>query len=188
MANKDEKDEEKSENQVPADRFFHLIMANQRQIYGYILKLVPIWNDADDIFQETTKIMWKKFDKFVAGTDFVAWGINIARYNILNFRKKQSQRGNRVVFNSDLMKSIEVKAENADSKTDVRISALQNCIKKLNSHDRWLILLRYEQGMTTRKLADRIGIKIHSLYKIIPKIQNALLKCIRRTLATGKIA
>lgn len=188
MANKEEKDEEKPENQATADRFFNLIMANQRQIYGYILKLVPVWNDADDIFQETTKIMWKKFDKFVAGTDFVAWGVNIAHYNILNFRKKQSQRGNRVVFNSDLMKTIEVKAKNADSKTDVRISALQKCIKKLSSHDRWLILLRYEQGMTTKKLADRIGINIYNLYKIIPNIQGALLKCIRRTLAAEEIA
>jgi len=188
MTNKGEKDEGKPENQATADQFFKLIMANQRQIYGYILKLVPIWNDADDIFQETTKIMWKKFDNFVPGTDFVAWGVNIARYNILNFRKKQSQRGNRVMFNSDLMKTIEIKAKNAGSKTDARISALQKCIQKLSSHDRWLILLRYEQGMTTRKLADRIGIKIHSLYKIIPRIQNALLKCIRRTLATGETA
>jgi len=102
----------------------------------------------------------------------------------LIFAKKQSQRGNRVVFNSDLIKTIEVKAKNADSKTDVRISALQKCIRKLSSHDRWLILLRYEQGMTTRKLADRIGVNIHSLYKTIPKIQDALLKCIRRALAT----
>jgi RNA polymerase sigma-70 factor, ECF subfamily len=184
MANEREKDEGNPENQAAAGRFFQLIMANQCQIYGYILKLVPVWNDADDIFQETTKIMWKKFDNFVPGTDFVAWGVNIARYNILNFRKKQSQRGNRVVFNSDLIKTIEVKAKNADSKTDVRISALQKCIRKLSSHDRWLILLRYEQGMTTRKLADRIGVNIYSLYKTIPKIQDALLKCIRRALAT----
>ncbi len=56
------------------ERFMRLLLANQQRIYGLILALVPNWNDADDIMQETSAVMWAKFDDYEAGTDFAAWG------------------------------------------------------------------------------------------------------------------
>ncbi len=42
----------------------------------------------DDVLQDTLAVMWKKFDNFKIGTDFVAWGKTIARYKIMNHLKK----------------------------------------------------------------------------------------------------
>jgi hypothetical protein len=37
------------------NEFLHLLMANQKRIYTFILALVPNHQDADDLFQETVR-------------------------------------------------------------------------------------------------------------------------------------
>src|SRR5262245_63568369 len=71
------------------ERFLRLLLAHQRRIFAYVLALVPHWSDAEDIVQETCAVLWRKFDEFVPGTDFNAWALSIARYQVMNFRKKQ---------------------------------------------------------------------------------------------------
>ena len=68
-------------------QFVKLLTACQSRIYAYILSRAPRSADADDILQETAGTMWKKFNEFKTGTDFLAWGLTIARYNVLNYRK-----------------------------------------------------------------------------------------------------
>ena len=74
------------------NEFLRLLMANQKRIYAFILATVPNRQDADDLFQETVLLMWSKFDDFQRGTSFVAWGITVAKYQILSVRKRHSVR------------------------------------------------------------------------------------------------
>lgn len=56
-----------------ADEFARLFGRHARQIYSYILTLIPHWVDAEDVFQETSTIIWEKFDQYKSGTNFRAW-------------------------------------------------------------------------------------------------------------------
>jgi RNA polymerase sigma-70 factor (ECF subfamily) len=58
---------------IDGREFIRLLTANQSRIYAYIVSLVPNFNDADDIMQETTTMMWERKEDFESGTDFVAW-------------------------------------------------------------------------------------------------------------------
>ena len=69
--------------------FLKFFLENQRRIYAFILALVPVPSDADDLLQETAAVMWRKLDEFKRGSDFIAWAISIARYQVLAFRKTQ---------------------------------------------------------------------------------------------------
>jgi RNA polymerase sigma-70 factor, ECF subfamily len=71
------------------ERYLGLLLAHQRRIFAYVLALVPHWSDAEDVVQETSAVLWRKFDEFTPGTDFNAWALSIARYQVMNFRKKQ---------------------------------------------------------------------------------------------------
>ena len=70
------------------ERFMRHLMGNEHRIYGFILSLVHNWSDADDLLQDVTAIMWRKFDLYEPGTNFCAWALKIARFEVLNFRKK----------------------------------------------------------------------------------------------------
>lgn len=75
------------------DHFHRLLTLNDKKIYAYILSVLRNANDADDVMQETSSVMWSKFSDFSPGMHFVLWEITIARYQILAFfrDKKQGQ-------------------------------------------------------------------------------------------------
>src|SRR5689334_3693597 len=50
----------------------------QSRLYGYIHSLARDLNDADDLFQQTALIMWKKFDGYDRGRSFFSWACGIA--------------------------------------------------------------------------------------------------------------
>ena len=69
------------------DEFVALYTNSQRQIYAYIRSQVLSPFDADDILQETSAILWRKFDEFRQGTDFVRWACRIARLEVLTYHR-----------------------------------------------------------------------------------------------------
>ncbi len=164
-----------------AQVFLRLYQANERRIYGFILALVPNWSEAEDLLQETTAVMWSKFDQFTVGTDFAAWAMCIARYQIMNYRKKK--RNQRVQFSDEVLAAIDGQVSITTTQLDVRRDALRDCLKKLSTRDRELVHLRYEYDATTKSVAERVGRGIDAVYKALNRIHVQLLHCIRRTLA-----
>jgi len=161
--------------------FLRLYQASERRIRGFILALVPDWSQAQDLMQETTMVMWSKFDEFEVGTDFSAWALSVARYQILNYRRKNQNRT--VRFDDSLLEAIDEEVSTTVAEMDVRRDALRACLKKLEDQDRQLIQLRYEPGATTRSVAERVGRGVDAVYKALNRIHVQLLFCIRRTLS-----
>src|SRR3954468_20553764 len=71
--------------------FLRLFLQNQRRLYAYILTLLPHRADADDVLQETSLVMWDKFDAGQPPDDFLAWARRVPYHKVLDFYKK-SQR------------------------------------------------------------------------------------------------
>ncbi|WP_419189505.1 sigma-70 family RNA polymerase sigma factor [Stieleria marina] len=142
--------------------------------------MVPNLADAEDLLQETCSIMWRKFDQFEPGTEFAAWGISIARYRVLTYRRKAAS--GRVCFNEKLLHAIADAAADVSSQSDIRLSALQSCLGELREKDRELIRLRYFAENTTKQTAEQLGRSADSIYKSLNRVQDSLLWCIRRSL------
>ena len=165
--------------------FIRLFMTEERRIYNFILSLVGNYNDADDLMQETVVVMLDKFDEFERGSNFAAWGMRVARYKILNFRKRQGK--NFRLFSSEAFEQILAQSEILIEHDNDRIRALQDCLLKLKEKDRRLISMRYEHKTTTKEVAERIGRSAESLYQTLARIHRLLLNCIRRTVAAWEM-
>ena len=82
---------EKDRQSHETRQFMSLLVPNQKKIYAFIRYLVPNRTHADDILQDTLTEMWNKFDDYQDGTNFISWGLAIAKYKVLTFvRKKRS--------------------------------------------------------------------------------------------------
>lgn len=158
-------------------RFLQLTTANQSRIHSYILGLVLSTTDADDLLQETTIVMWKKFDEFEPGTNFVAWALAIARYQILNYYRKQGR--NVISLDQETMEAIAPQAEEFVQQTDNRVDMLKQCIQKLESKDKHMVSLRYNREMTVHTIAEMLGKKEKTIYKALARIQTILARCVR---------
>ncbi|AQT69765.1 RNA polymerase sigma factor [Anaerohalosphaera lusitana] len=165
-------------------RFLQLMSLNQSRIYGFVLSLTPQKTDADDIMQETSVTMWEKFDDFEQDTDFSAWGIKIARYKIMNYRQKHSGKNKQFYLSDQAIEVLESKSDKVFKHIDPRIEALRSCVKKLNSSDQTVLHLRYDNELPVEVMAERLGRSSKTIYRILSRIQDALIRCVRLTLAT----
>ncbi len=158
-----------------------LMFANERRIYAYIYVLIPIQEEAEDIFQETIAVMWSKFDAFEEGKDFGAWGIGIAHNIIRNYRRKKSR--SHFYLDEDIENLLEQEARQSIKSLDLRIEVLRQCLNQLNPLDRKIIHLRYDEDVSVKAIAEKISRTMKVIYVKLARANDFLLRCIRRTLA-----
>lgn len=180
-----EKQETELDNQANKSNkeavFFELFMNVQRKLYAYILSSVHNYEDANDLLQETATVLWQKFDQFDQETNFLTWGISIARNMVRNHFRKRNR--SRLQFDDSLVQAIEDATVAGLESSDARMMALKKCYEKLSDANRLLIRLRYENGMTIKSIASRFGKPIHGMYKYVARLQDLLLQCIENTMA-----
>jgi RNA polymerase sigma-70 factor (ECF subfamily) len=157
--------------------FVSLISANQRPILAYIITLVPNRHDAEEIMQETTVLMWEKRSDFVPGTDFVAWGVRIAYYKVLNYRKRRL-KDLRLIIDEKQFAKIEEQAAAKCRQSEEVLYRLDECMKKISEPDRRLISMRYSQNISASEIAAHINKSVRSVYLAITRIHSLLLSCI----------
>jgi RNA polymerase sigma-70 factor (ECF subfamily) len=172
-------------NSQKTEAFLTLLMANQRRINSYILSLVPNFNDADDIMQETITVMWRKFDRFEIGTDFAGWGLKVAYYCIMNYRRSKSK--DKVLFSDNLFEQIQEIAKQKEGHTDLRIQHLRCCIEKLQSADQRFLKARYELNYDVKTLAAQLDRSVQYVYKHLSRIHHTLALCVKRSLREQEI-
>ena len=169
----------KSHDSTDPQEFLALFTPNNRIIFHFILSMVPNWNDAQDVMQETSRILWEKFHRFERGTDFVAWAVTIAKYQVMSFRKKRSREKSHCLP-IDLLELMA--SEYSPDDVSDRVLGLRYCLTKLNASDRQHVKLRFQEENTPKRVAQRLGVSVKRIYRNETRIMGLLLRCIRRRL------
>jgi RNA polymerase sigma-70 factor, ECF subfamily len=161
------------------DEFMRLFSLYSKNIYSYITILVPSRVDAEDLFQETNRTLWTKFDKYRAGPDenFRAWALRIAQLTIMNYRKREKLR--RRLFSDQVYDCVNEAAMVVIDSVEPRFDALFDCCRKLPDQDRRLIAARYHSGATVEAISDQTGQSVHSVYRALRRIHQWLFECIQ---------
>lgn len=155
--------------------FLDLLMQNQMRIYAYILSLVRNYHDADDLLQETVQTMYQKYQDSLPINDFVAWGIQIAKFKILNYRKKMSN--SHVSYDERLFESCLALLDEESKDYDGRMDRLGQCLKRLRPRAKELVKLRYYQDLKPRQISLLLGLSVANIYKAMSRIHGQLLEC-----------
>jgi RNA polymerase sigma-70 factor (ECF subfamily) len=166
--------------------FAELLRKSQSRLYGYIHSLVRDLNDADDLFQQTTLILWKKFGEFDRMRSFFAWACGIARLEVANFLRGRGRQ--RLYFCDDLnLLLIEAQEEMTNDELEDRREALAKCVEKLRERDRDLINECYGASSGIHEAADRRGRSPQSVYNSLRRIRRSLFECIGRAASQESI-
>lgn len=167
----------------PVDRqaeFVGLLGQNYRALYACAVSLGADLHQADDIMQEVSILLWQQFDQFESGTSFVRWGRAMVRNVFRNQRRSQWHRKH--VFNPLLIEKLFEMHCGAEELLEIRVLALQRCLKKLSGSDRKLIDEFYNKRQTLADKAAGMGRTANSLHKAISRIRLRLSECIDRQL------
>ncbi len=161
--------------------FVELYSQHYQRLQYYVMALLPTPTDAADVLQETSLVLWKKFETFESGTNFFAWACTIARLQT----KKHYQSTNRsaVLLAESTLELVATEAMEAVNNPTLAMDALESCLDKLDESDRKLICRRYEAGVSVKAIAAEIGVTPNFLSKTFSRIRRNLLTCIQATLA-----
>ena len=157
--------------------YMSLLSLNYQSIYSYILMLVANHNNADDIMQETSILMYEKFNVFEIGTDFLAWAKKIAKYKTLEYLRKQKRE--KVVFNQEIVELIDIESKSDSQTREEWLETLRNCVSGLSGNDRELLHIRYHENTSVLAIAKRFGCSFQKIYRNMARINGLLHNCMR---------
>jgi RNA polymerase sigma-70 factor, ECF subfamily len=159
-----------------------LLRQHQTQLFGYIYSLVRDLDDADDLFQQTSLVLWDKFDQFDCGKSFINWACGVARYEVLNFLRTRSRK--RLYFSDELnLALVEAHESLEQERLEERRSALAGCMNKLRQKDRELLEACYERSASLPDVAREWRRSTHSIHNSLRRIRRVLFECVQRGLA-----
>lgn len=161
-------------------RFIQVFLENERRIYAFIVSILPNFNDAEDVLQETSLVLWQKFGQFQPGTDFVAWACRIAQLEVLKYYRRKGRAHPHL--SPQAMEAVAESFASNGSLLDLRQNALANCVEKLSARDRDLLERRYVQSFSPRQISSQVNRSIHAIYKALSRIHDDLMLCIQRTM------
>ncbi|MDA7598005.1 sigma-70 family RNA polymerase sigma factor [bacterium] len=171
------------ENPDPDSEFITLLTAHQSALRLYVASLLPGESRAVDVAQQANTTIWKKRDDFEIGTNFKAWIFAIARFEVLNFRKKQAKDSRRLVFSEELEDMMAEELPQLANDLDIRQTALRDCMENLKTAERELILHRYFHRTPLADYSKEIGRPVGSLKVTLHRIRGKLAKCIGSKMA-----
>ncbi|MDP3069844.1 MAG: sigma-70 family RNA polymerase sigma factor [Opitutaceae bacterium] len=165
---------------LDGEAFTRLLLQNQRRIAGLIFALVPNGPDADDVMQETCAVLWRKFGEFQPGSDFGAWALRIARFQVMshyNRRRRAQARLSDEIIETIADTLAELRWESSD-----RAEALRACVGQLKEREVQLVQRRYDGGESVDEIARHLGATVHAVYKALARLHVRLLGCVNAKL------
>ena len=165
--------------------FVALLTSGQAAIAVVVHALMPGEAGFEEVVQQTNAKLWEKRTEFELGTNFQAWASAIARYEVLNYRKKQA-RDSRLTFSDELDRTITDEVPQMLSDLPQQQLALRKCLGELKAESRELLLARYRGEESISQLAAKLNRSVGGVRVTLSRLRDALLKCIERRLETGE--
>ncbi len=164
------------------EEFIRQFTRHERQIRYYIASLVANKSDVDDIMQEASSLLWKKFDQYDPERPFLPWAMRFAYNAVRTYRQKLGTR--RKYFSDELIESLVAAHEREMDRLEQERRLLPMALRKLNEKERLLIEHRYGSGGTIQELAATLGEKPDALYKRLQRIREKLMRSIELEMET----
>jgi RNA polymerase sigma-70 factor (ECF subfamily) len=161
--------------------FAALLPTCRKPVFLYAMSLLHNVADAEEALQETEVVLWRKFEQYQPGTDFVRWACGVAHFEAMKIRTSRAREAR--IFSDGFLEMLAAESQASSDFLEARREALARCLTKLSEGDRQLVLSRYESGATTRTVAAALGRSVQGTRKALHRIRKALLACVRRTLA-----
>jgi len=144
---------------------------------------------AEDLFQETMLIAWRKIADYDRSRPFGAWLRGIAKRLVLaHYRKaaKEVLLSRETVLDYLDQRMTQVDRQPGDT-LDERIAALKDCIEHLAPLYREPVELHYRQHRTTEWIAEHLATTKDAVQKQLQRARAQLAECLERKAVFAKL-
>ncbi len=149
--------------------------------YPKVLRLCKGYHNGDemiakDVTQEVFIKVWQKLDTFRDKANISTWiyriAVNTCLMNLRKVRKKTTAIDRHLVHLEDALNT-------ESEEKEQQFQLLYNCINKLNTDNKSIILLELE-GLPQQDIADIMGLSHEAIRTRVHRIKNQLTKCVKK--------
>jgi RNA polymerase sigma-70 factor (ECF subfamily) len=163
--------------QKSPELFTNLFEADRKRLYAYIFAFVTNAAAADDIFQETSMVLWREFEKFTPGTNFSKWANGIAFNRIREYRRANKKK--MIGLSEEVLEAL-VEVQNQEQEKEKKWQVLQICRAALPDHIQNLYEDFYVKNLKAQEIAEQSGRSIFAIRKSIHKLRKVLFDCVEQ--------
>ena len=160
--------------------FVNLLVAHQSLIRAYVISLLPGLHETEDVIQNTNEVLWTKRENFELGTNFKAWALTTARFQVMALQQKL-KREKRAPLDEDVLMLVSADTEGKSSETmNRKLQDLNECIGLLQVKDQELVLHRYWKKSGLSEYSKATGRSVGSLKVALYRVRASLRDCLDR--------
>jgi len=171
---------------VDAKQVFEILVREHADMLSvYLRSVIRDPATADDLFQETLLVAWRRLDDFDRSRPFGPWLRGIAGRLVLAQRRRAATRA--ILCDEELLAHLEQRWEALQRQPgdtlEERLSGLRDCLDKLPPSYQEPVRLRYREELSLEKLAEQLRLSLETIKKRLQRGRARLLDCLQRKLA-----
>jgi RNA polymerase sigma-70 factor (ECF subfamily) len=161
------------------------LLGFRSELLGFIRAILRNPADAEDLFQETCRIILEKSRELPDIVDFRAWAKEIARRQVLQHYRTLRTRKTSTVPSEEMAElASDVYRKQAPTPEELaeESAALRACLDRMPERQRHLIRLRFIAGQGYDSIARAIQGSEGSIRRMVARTRLLLMECVRRRL------
>ena len=168
-----------------ADEFIQLFTQYEGRLRAFATSLVIRPSDTDDVLQQAYLTLWRRFDQFESGTNFMAWAGRVIYLHVQQHRRRQAR--DEILLDPTFLEAVVQVSTEEPFVTELggRERALQECVRSLRPEHLAMLRARYEDGSSTEQMAAVFNRSGQAIYNALFRIRRKLFDCINGKLKAG---
>ncbi|MFH5802635.1 sigma-70 family RNA polymerase sigma factor [Alienimonas sp. DA493] len=167
------------------DAYAEVVRGCERLVRGWVGVRCPPGGDADEVAQKAFVEAFRHIDDYEPGTDFRAWLMTIARYQLMaectRLRRVADyhSRYAPLALADALARQVERDRLERASEHEAKLGHLQTCLGTLDDGARRLLAWRYRDELPLEQIADRTDRSVGAIKKNLHLLRKKLHECVR---------
>ena len=158
-------------------RVQQLFVKHQTAIKAFILSLQPNFSEADDLVQETFLTVTRKAAEFRDGSNFLAWAFTIARFKLLEARRRCGKQP--VALSDEVIELLATDVPEAGF-FESRFTALRRCLERLAPRAQEIVRLRYHDEHGPEEIASRLDWTANAVNVALTRARISMRDCVEK--------
>jgi RNA polymerase sigma-70 factor, ECF subfamily len=159
------------------ETLMRLLTSEESKLRAYTWQIVRDDHVAEEVVQDMAVLALQKCGQINGSDHFPAWARRTCRNLALDAVRKKPRRP--YLLSNTVLDLLESRWERLDGEdgSDL-IAALRKCVDRLTDHARQVLEIRYAEGLRCGEVANRMGVKVDTVYVTLLRIHRTLAECI----------
>lgn len=167
------------------EQVVHVLMADRNRLLAYIWSITGDFNLGEDVVQDVAMLAMAKGREVADESRLRVWLRRTARFKALEALRAKGRAP--CPLSEEVLDKLDQHWEPCETLAESTVvGMLRVCFHDLTDAQRRLLSLRYTHGLSSSEIAERLDMKVETVYRAITRAHRSLSDCVQGKLTSEK--